>query len=210
MVLDIDKQLKRILKGRDLTHSKLILIESHSDLLYDVYDGEIYRRFLNDNLESIRDGSTFSFSLNADGIALCEKSDLSITPIILVLNEIHIGERFCIENVVVAGNYNSVSNKIFLSSNFFYYQGLIISYGKASMYTFFDSLNSKLIALEYGIDIENMDSTSRSCCLFLLLAVFDKPARASCLNLVNSTGFFSCLKCRQKGRTIKTRSSFVL
>ena len=46
----------------------------HSDLLIDIYDGVIYQKFFNENSESIRSGITFSFSLNADGIAFCEKT----------------------------------------------------------------------------------------------------------------------------------------
>lgn len=100
MTFDVEKQLKRILKDSNFHPER---IETHSDLLIDIYDGVIYQKFFNENSESIRSGFTFSFSLNADGIALCEKSELSITPVILTLNEIPIGQRFCIENVVIAG-----------------------------------------------------------------------------------------------------------
>ena len=42
--------------------------------------------------------------MNTDGIALAEKSNLSLWPIFLAINEIPIEERFCIDNVIVAGN----------------------------------------------------------------------------------------------------------
>ncbi len=37
---------------------------------------------------------------------------------------------------------------------------------------------------------------------FLITGVFDKPARASFLNIISSNGYFGCLKCLQPGETI--------
>jgi hypothetical protein len=47
----------------------------------------------------------FTFLLNTDGISICEKSGLTIWPILLAINEIAIGDRFCIDNIIIAGNY---------------------------------------------------------------------------------------------------------
>lgn len=45
-----------------------------------------------------------SYTLNTDGLALCEKSKLTLTPVILVINKLPIEERFVIENVIIADN----------------------------------------------------------------------------------------------------------
>lgn len=42
----------------------------------------------------------------------------------------------------------------------------------------------------------------------LLCGVFDKPARADVLNFVNSTGFYSCMKCLQRGVSLQLASGF--
>jgi len=69
----------------------------------------------------------------------------------------------------------------------------------------FQQLLPQFRRLEIGLNIGDMQDY-RNVKLFLLLAAFDKPARASALNIVNSTGFYGCLKCRQKGVSIKTQS----
>ncbi len=42
---------------------------------------------------------------------------------------------------------------------------------------------------------------------FLLFGVYDKPARASLLNIKNSNGFYGCMKCLQRGKSIKINKS---
>ena len=103
-VFDIKQQLKRILGDkRYAEHIKKI--RPLNDIIKDVYDGKIYKEFFAKNSDDIQKGATFSYTLNADGIAMCNKSKLSLTPVILAINELPLGERFCIENVVIAGEY---------------------------------------------------------------------------------------------------------
>ena len=74
---------------------------SEVDKLVDVTDGEIYRNVLkNQKFNS----NSFTFLLNIDGISLCNKSQLSIWPVILAINELPLNIRFCLQNVVIAGN----------------------------------------------------------------------------------------------------------
>lgn len=100
MIFDLEQQLKRIL-SRDLSFSNKI--EPCTDVITVVYDSEIYKNVFREHEEEIRSGNVFTFSLNTDGISICEKSDLSITPIILAINELPLCERFCIENMCIAG-----------------------------------------------------------------------------------------------------------
>lgn len=69
----------------------------------------------------------------------------------------------------------------------------------------FEKIFPQLKELEIGINLANNEEY-RKVSLYLLHAVFDKPARAAALNMVNSTGFHSCLKCIQSGKSIKTAS----
>jgi hypothetical protein len=57
--------------------------------------------------------------------------------------------------------------------------------------------------LEVGHVIK-VDNASRLFRFFCLCGVFDKPARADILNINNSSGFSSCLKCYEKGQSVTT------
>lgn len=100
VVFDVLEQIKRILKIQKSDASR---ISPKTDILTDVYDGDIYANFFQCESEGLKLGNVMSYTLNTDGIALCEKSRLSITPIILSLNELPLAERFNIQNVVIAG-----------------------------------------------------------------------------------------------------------
>ena len=94
-------QLKRVFRGRP----KKCTINPKQDILNDVYDGDIYSNFFEKESEGIRLGSVMSYTMNTDGISLCEKSKLTLTPVILSVNELPLAERFCIDNVVICGKF---------------------------------------------------------------------------------------------------------
>lgn len=100
MSFKILPQLIRIFRGR----LKECKIKPKPDILNDVYDGDIYSKFFESESEGIRLGTVKSYTMNTDGISLCEKSKLSLTPVILSINELPLAERFCIDNVVICGN----------------------------------------------------------------------------------------------------------
>jgi hypothetical protein len=45
----------------------------------------------------------YTFLINTDGISISTKSATSVWPVMLVIDQIKIGQRFCLENVVFAG-----------------------------------------------------------------------------------------------------------
>jgi hypothetical protein len=70
----------------------------------DVYDGEIYKELLDSDVGYLfKKNEAFSFSLNTDGISVCDASNVTIWPIFFVINEIPLEKRFCLDNVIVAG-----------------------------------------------------------------------------------------------------------
>lgn len=79
--------------------------------------------------------------------------------------------------------------------------GLTVSFGKPDLNFLLGSIRSQLKRLEYGLNLRN-----RNLKFFLTAAVFDKPARAAVLNMVNSNGYFGCLKCLQKGERIQKQN----
>ena len=56
--------------------------------------------------------------------------------------------------------------------------------------------------LELGITFEIQRDVKKILRFFLLYGIFDKPARASILNIISSNGYYGCLKCTQPGKTI--------
>ena len=78
-------------------------IKINENVLTDIFDGEIYAKFRQEENRLNHYNQSFTFSIFTDGISVCKKSMKTIWPIFLVINEIPIEYRFAIENVVVAG-----------------------------------------------------------------------------------------------------------
>ena len=98
---DINCQLERIMKRKEIFND---FITPGDQYIQDVYDGDIYKKFLNsEEGKLVKINKAFTFSINTDGISRCEKSDLDIWPVYLVINEIKCEYRYCIENVIIAG-----------------------------------------------------------------------------------------------------------
>lgn len=171
-------------KFKNKTHLNLTNYEPH--ILKDITDGSIYQNFLADQ-KNRRPEEIYTFLLNSDGIKVCNKSELSIWPVYLAINEIPLQYRFCVDNVIVAG--------------------LSVAYSKPKMNTFLKPIIQELMKYEYGIDV-SIDKNIKDIAYFYTLhAVFDKPARADILNIKNANGSYGCLKCLQPGETLKLKKS---
>jgi hypothetical protein len=70
----------------------------------DVQDGSIYKElFSSEHAYWFNKNEAFTFSFNTDGISPCEKSNTTIWPIFIVINEIPVEKRFCLDNIIIAG-----------------------------------------------------------------------------------------------------------
>ena len=104
---DIKQQLNSIISKNsiDFSYAASIDLEKNNDYK-DVTDGRIYKNFLStEEGHHIRSGNGFTFSINTDGCNPSNKSLISIWPVFLTINEIPIGDRYCMENVIIAGIY---------------------------------------------------------------------------------------------------------
>lgn len=70
----------------------------NTHIMSDVKDGSIYKEF-----KKLNPFNAYTFTLNTDGISLCDKSNLSIWPVYLAINELEIESRFYIDNIIIAG-----------------------------------------------------------------------------------------------------------
>ena len=190
--INIKKQIQRIFSEitvNERSHS------NNTSVLKDISDGRIYKKALNE--EKSTRSSIFTFSIKTDGISLCERSQLGVWPLYGVCNEISIDKRFCPENLKL------IFGKFVLSKLLMHYFSIVLCLSVGSIKPNFDVFLNPILCelkeLEYGIGIKE-----KICKFFVISGVYDRPARATVLNMIGSTGFFGCLKCYQPGSTLKT------
>ena len=176
----IESQVRRILKK--LKFEKLS--NEKNEYLNDITDGNIYKNFL---ASKSQDKNYFTFLFNTDGISKCSKSNLTIWPVYCAINEIPEGQRFCLENIIIAG--------------------LSVADSKPNFDVFLAPIKEELLLLEQGIDISQNENYIDIAYFHVLYAVMDKPARADILNLKGSNGEYGCIKCLQPGENLRTNNS---
>ena len=70
----------------------------------DFKDGSVYQEFLK-NENPNHNNDVYTFTLNTDGISLCDKSNIQVWPQYMTLNETHIESRYSPENTIISGKY---------------------------------------------------------------------------------------------------------
>jgi hypothetical protein len=79
---------------------------SEIDSIEDVCDGQIFKDLFKSEFSQLFEtNQIFTFSINTDGISICDESNITIWPIFLVINEIPLEKRFCLDNIIVAGKF---------------------------------------------------------------------------------------------------------
>jgi hypothetical protein len=170
---NIESQVRRIIKNLSLLDSTTFQFSTDPNVLNDFKDGKLYKRLIESDIgDKIKSQRAFTMTINTDGISSYRYSKLSIWPIFLSINEIPIDKRFCVENVVVAG--------------------FSVGEAKPDVNHFFHPIVKELKRLEYGFEMRKLDKTAVSVSIHLLAGVFDKPAKAGVLNMVQFNGFYGC------------------
>jgi hypothetical protein len=175
---DIESQLRRIFKKFEQSSLINSVDIDHTDRITDFFDGEVYKRLLNGPYgQKFKNKDYLTLLLNTDGISKSSNSDLTIWPVYLAINELPSNERFCIENIIIAG--------------------LSVGYKKPDFATFMTPIMANIVSLQYGVQIQFKNKENSLKQFFLISAVFDKPARAAILNMKSSNSYDGCLKCYQ-------------
>lgn len=90
-------------KKLPITSNKFKEIDNRNEqIISDVYDGSLYKQFRSSVNFS---PCTYSFTLNTDGVKLCDKSNLTLWPVYLIINELDSEERFYIYNTIIVGKF---------------------------------------------------------------------------------------------------------
>ena len=78
---------------------------SDGEYITDFKEGSIYKDLLiKENPR--RSNDIYSFTLNTDGISLCDKSNIQIWPQYLTINETDIEHRYSPDNTIICGKKN--------------------------------------------------------------------------------------------------------
>ena len=102
--MSITEQIETLFKrGKlPLSRDKFFNIDNRNDeTITDIYDCSIYKNYRSKISHSL---NSYSFTINTDGVSLCEKSNLAIWPVFLINNEQDYEERYYIYNTIIAGN----------------------------------------------------------------------------------------------------------
>jgi len=173
--MSITEQLTNILKNNMYLFDEPKNSSIDESLILDVSDGELYKNLIdNEKIKVVFRSRIFTFLMNTDGLSVSDKSNITIWPVYFALNEIPINKRFCLSNIIVGG--------------------IGVGDTKPHLEFLFGPIITELKQLELGTDFNNFNIFS-----YVLMGVYDKPARADLLNIINSTGFSSCIKCLQIG-----------
>lgn len=95
----------------------------------------------------------------------------------MVCIEIPKERRFCLDNIIIAG-----------------LSGALV---KPEFEIFLAPIMQEMKMLELGMLFVIERRVTKSLRFFLFYGIFDKPARASFLNIISSNGYYGCLKCLQ-------------
>lgn len=177
----ISEQLKAILASSpDLVLNRRH--DSRKKVIDDITCGHFYNKLLEKESDSF-----ITLTMNADGIQPNKGSDLSVWPIMLVINEIKRKKRYTLENSILAGMWPGPSKP-----------------SRSEMSLFLRDIVAQLKALEQG-DLYELYSLEHENCyerlkVFLIAACCDKPAQCLIQCLADPTGYFGCGHCEIEGQ----------
>jgi hypothetical protein len=98
--MSIKTQINRIFRNQ----LRLIDNTLNEQYLTDACDGEIYQELLKtEDGREILNETGFTLLKNTDGVSLGVKTEKSLWPMMYVITQIALKQRFCLENVIIAG-----------------------------------------------------------------------------------------------------------
>ena len=103
---DLENQIQNIISKNiiDFKRASNVDLTNKSEYISDIHDSDYYREFLkSEEGSSIINGYGFTMSISTDGVNPSDKSKISLWPVYLVINEIPIGQRYCLDNILIAG-----------------------------------------------------------------------------------------------------------
>ena len=173
VTFDPSSQIADLLEANSDYYDEVMSIRQHEgNILRDIYDGELYREFVN-SLDPEDRNRYISTVFNTDGAPLFESSSYSIWPIYIMINELPISIRTS-ELIVVALWFgkNKPDMNVFLKP-------------------FVEDMNK---LSDHGIKC-HINNEERIIKVFSLVSCVDSVARAPMQGLTQFNGRYGCNWC---------------
>jgi len=107
-VFDLKSQIQSLFDRNVIDFSLARKSAQSNQFISDIHDEECYQDFLKTKEgEGVLNGNGIKFIVNTDGIEISDKSNITIWPVYLAVSEIPLEKRYCLENIIVAGYFNS-------------------------------------------------------------------------------------------------------
>lgn len=171
---------------RDAVFNRDLPLKENVDTISSIKDGSIYR----EHIDFLNFKTNISFSLYADGVAMCKSINASVWPIFLTINELPRHLRYRKENTLLLGLWYDKSHP---KPNF----NTFLLPSKQ----FFDTMFSKGVYVEY---LENGKLSMVNIKGIIMFSCGDSPARAGMQNMHQYNGHFGCLVSLQDPKTLET------
>ncbi|CAF1296650.1 unnamed protein product [Rotaria sp. Silwood1] len=175
---------------RSILERNQIFPKLHHHSISDITDGHFYKKLLRKESEPF-----VTLLMNSDG-GLIKTISKSIWCTTFVINELPRGIRFLPENTII-GMVSTGSMKP----------------KKDEMLSMMNDLVNELHKLEDGVsvllpsnDSNNLEQVVR---IFLIDCVCDKPATSLVLNHTECTGFFGCIYCTMRGKSVEVKNTTI-
>ncbi|CAF3091699.1 unnamed protein product [Rotaria socialis] len=154
----------------------------------DVQEGAVWRNIFSQQLVADPKRQIVTFLLNSDGIVL-KKSSRSIWVSCMIINELPRAIRFNINNVIICS--------ISIGSN---------KPKKTEFQSHISDWVRELRQLELGFYVSppNSNRIFLKTHTYLIAATLDKPAQALLMNMNDPVGFYSCVRCTIKGKSVQS------
>ncbi|KAE8740134.1 hypothetical protein FOCC_FOCC014353 [Frankliniella occidentalis] len=193
--ISLEHQLQMLYKRKGILEnilSRFSREKKHSQNIEDIYDGQIYKEFVESGFLSEKNKYNISLTWNSDGVPVFKSPKTSMWPIYFVINELPFKMRFKKSNVLLGG----------------------IWYGaKPSANMMLRPFISSLTTLRKGIEVKPFDISPETAILvqaILLAGTADLPAKAEFMGIKYPSGSHSCAVCKISGKSVKVKPTATL
>ncbi|KAK3922577.1 Protein KINKY POLLEN [Frankliniella fusca] len=189
--ISLEDQLQRLYKRKGILESILSRFSReklHPQNIEDIYDGQLYKEFVESGFLSEKNKFNISLTWNSDGVPVFKSMKTSMWPIFFVINELPFKMRFKTSNVLLGG----------------------IWYGtKPSANMMLQPFVDSLTKLCRGIEVKPYDDPAESIIVqgILLAGTADLPAKADFMGLKYPSGSHSCAVCKISGKSVKVKET---
>lgn len=186
VIIDPSNGIAKLINENHSYYDWVVKKRQHAGLIEDIYDGKRYRNFVTNSLHN-KKNCYATLIMNTDGAEVFRRSQKSLWPTYLMLNELPASVR--IKNMLTCGlcfGQKEINMSAYLGA-------------------FVDFFNDKLTKSGISCQINGEARQIFPCCL---MCCVDTPARAKCQFLTNFNGSYGCTWCTHSGIVVNKTSYY--